>query len=107
MSYLGVLKRHRPDDFLLSHGLDGFSFALDYPVTRSNRSELWRMCHELNDLVIDAGGKFYPAKDQVLRPVDFERMYGDEKLERFRKLRARVDPERVLRTDLSVRVGLE
>ena len=106
MSYLGVLKRYRPDEFLLSHGLDGFSMALDYPVTAANRDTLWKMCHEFNDLVIDAGGKFYPAKDQVLRPQDFRRMLGDERLEQFEGLRRRVDPSGILRTELSARIGL-
>ena len=31
-SFLAVLKRHRPDPFLMSHGVDGFSLALDFPV---------------------------------------------------------------------------
>ena len=107
MSYLGVLKKYRPDEFLLSHGLDGFSMALDYPVTRANKEKLWAMCHELNDLVIDAGGKFYPAKDQVLRPKDFRRMFGEERIARFKTLRARVDPQKILRTDLSARIGID
>jgi len=106
MSYLGVLKRHRPDDFLLSHGLDGYSMALDYPVTNANREKLWTMCHEFNELVLDAGGRFYPAKDHVLRPRDFRRMIGEVDLERFETLRGRVDPERVLRSDLADRIGL-
>ena len=32
-SYLCVLKRHRPDAFLLSHAVDGWSLAMDFPVT--------------------------------------------------------------------------
>jgi len=107
VSYLGVLKQHRPDDFLLSHGLDGFSMALDYPVTASNRADLWKMCHEFTDLVLDAGGKFYPAKDQVLRSGDLQRMVGDDDYGRFQKLRRRVDPEGILRTDLSARLGID
>ncbi|MEM6706487.1 MAG: FAD-binding oxidoreductase [Acidobacteriota bacterium] len=106
MSYLGVLKKYRPDEFLLSHGLDGFSMALDYPVTKSNKETLWTMCHEFNDLVIDAGGKFYPAKDQVLRPSDVQRMFGEETLGALEAHRRRVDPERILRTELSARFGL-
>jgi decaprenylphospho-beta-D-ribofuranose 2-oxidase len=34
-SYLGVTKRHRPDTFLLSHAVDGFSLAMDFKVTDS------------------------------------------------------------------------
>lgn len=107
VSYLGVLKRHRPDDFLLSHALDGWSLAMDFPVTASNRADLWKLCHELNDLVCEAGGRFYPAKDAVLRPVDFQRAWGQERISRFRALRRRVDPNRVLRTELAERIGVD
>jgi hypothetical protein len=27
--YLGVLKRHRPDPFLMTHAVDGFSMAME------------------------------------------------------------------------------
>ena len=30
--YLGVLKRHRPDAFLLTHAVDGWSLAMDFPA---------------------------------------------------------------------------
>jgi FAD/FMN-containing dehydrogenase len=107
MSYLGVLKRHRPDDFLLSHALDGYSFALDYPVRSQRRDELWRQCHEFSDLVVEAGGRFYPAKDSVIRPQDFRRAFGEDKIAQFETLRNQVDPQRILRTDWAARVGLE
>ncbi len=106
-SSLGVLKRHRPDDFLLSHALDGYSLALDFPVTASRRAALWRMCHQFSELVLDAGGRFYPAKDSVLRPQDFLRAWGEERVGEFRRLRAEVDPERILRTDWATRVGVD
>ena len=36
-SYLGVTKRHRPDQFLLTYAVDGFSLAMDFKVTKGNR----------------------------------------------------------------------
>ncbi len=33
-SFLGVMKRHKPDNFLLSHAVDGYSLALDFKVTK-------------------------------------------------------------------------
>jgi FAD/FMN-containing dehydrogenase len=106
-SYLGVLKRHRPDGFLLSHALDGYSFALDFPVRASTRAELWAMLHEFSDMVVDAGGRFYPAKDAVIRPDHFRRAWGQERVTAFRALRTKVDPDRVLRTDWATRVGVD
>ena len=62
-SYLGVTKRHRPDDFLLSHALDGFSLAMDFKVTDRNRAKLSEMLQEFDQMVLDAGGRFYFAKN--------------------------------------------
>ena len=38
-SYLAVVKRHRPDRFLLSHAVDGYSLALDFAVHRGSRRD--------------------------------------------------------------------
>lgn len=105
-SYLGVMKRHRADEFLLSHGLDGYSFALDFPVTPANRAVLWKTLHEVSDMVCEAGGRFYPAKDAVIRPDHFQRAWGQARVARFNALRTMVDPDRRLRTDLAARFGL-
>ncbi|MCH7599175.1 MAG: FAD-binding oxidoreductase [Myxococcales bacterium] len=107
VSYLGVLKRYRPDEFLLSHALDGYSLAMDFPVSRSNRVALFALCGELSEIVLEAGGKFYPAKDSVMRPEDFSRSFGEDAVHRFQKMRREVDPARILRSDFSLRVGLE
>ncbi|RYG86242.1 FAD-binding oxidoreductase [bacterium] len=103
-SYLGVLKRHRPDAFLLSHAVDGYSLAMDFRVTKSNRERLWQLTHDMTDRVLDAGGRFYMAKDAVLRPGDLERAYGASRLDAFRDLKARLDPDNALQSDLSRRV---
>src|SRR5258706_6900421 len=47
-SYLGVTKRHRPDKFLLTHGVDGFSLAMDFKVTDKNRAKLSTMLQEFD-----------------------------------------------------------
>lgn len=102
--YLAVFKRHRPDPFWMTHALDGWSLALDFKVTPENRDALWAHCAELSEITLAAGGKFYFAKDLVIRPEDARRMYGEELLERFRGLKRRADPEGLLRTDLWRRV---
>jgi decaprenylphospho-beta-D-ribofuranose 2-oxidase len=104
VSYLGVLKRHRPDPFWLTHSLDGWSLALDFKVTPANREALWRHCHELTELVLAAGGKFYFAKDQVLRAGDAERFFPEDRLSAFRALKSELDPEGLLQSDLSRRL---
>lgn len=100
VSYLGVMKRHRPDPFLLTHGLDGWSMAMDFKLTPQNRSSVWAMCDELTRAVLERGGRFYFAKDALIGPKTVEAMYDGERVEEFRELKARVDPSGLLETDL-------
>ncbi|MBL8862269.1 MAG: FAD-binding oxidoreductase [Planctomycetes bacterium] len=102
--YLAVLKRHRPDPFLLTHGLDGWSLALDYKVHPDTRADLWRLADRITRLTLAAGGRFYPAKDLVIGREDARRMWPAQALERFLALKRRVDPEGLLATDLSRRI---
>jgi FAD/FMN-containing dehydrogenase len=106
-SYLAVLKRHRPDPFLLSHAVDGFSLALDFPVPRGRRDELWAMVRELAGPVVDAGGRFYPAKDAALPAELYRDTFRDGQLDRFLELKQRFDPDRLLRTGLADRLVYE
>src|SRR5258708_36427227 len=46
--YLGVFKRHRSDDFLMTHAVGGFSLALDFKVTDRNRSVLWGLAADMD-----------------------------------------------------------
>jgi decaprenylphospho-beta-D-ribofuranose 2-oxidase len=103
-SFLAVLKRHHPDSFLMSHGVDGFSLALDFPVPRGRRDELWAMVRELAGPVVDAGGRFYPAKDAVLPAGLYRDTFADGQLQRFAELKAQLDPDRLLRTGLADRL---
>jgi len=106
--YLGVLKRHRPDPFLMTHAVDGYSLAMDFAVSsgKKKRDALWRLCRELADVVLEAGGRFYYAKDAVLLASSFSRIHGDEAVGRFRELKQRCDPDNLLQTDLSRRLGV-
>jgi decaprenylphospho-beta-D-ribofuranose 2-oxidase len=99
-SFLGVLKRHRPDPFLLTHALDGWSLAMDFPVTAKNKNALWALTERMTDRVLAAGGKFYFAKDSVLRKGDVERAYGRERIDQFLAIKQQLDPNGVLTSDL-------
>ncbi|MBM4424448.1 MAG: FAD-binding oxidoreductase [Chloroflexi bacterium] len=99
-NYLSVLKRHRPDKFLLSHAVDGWSMAMDFRVTAGNRAKLQALCDELSEMVLQAGGRFYFAKDGTLRPEMAVLFLGVEALRRFRELKAQCDPQGLLQTEL-------
>lgn len=98
VTWLAVVKRHRADRFLLSHGLDGYSLAQDFAVTASNRDKLWALCHEMDDIVAAAGGKVYFAKDATVRPQTVLQMFGAARLRRFGQFKRQCDPEGLLRS---------
>ena len=101
--FLAVLKRHRPDPFLLSHGVDGFSLALDFPVTRRNRDRLWWLVREISEPVVEAGGRFYPAKDAAVPAELYRATFSDGSLERFRAWKEQLDPRGILTSALAER----
>ncbi len=101
-SYLGVTKRHRPDDFLLTHAVDGFSLALDFKVRR--REEMSKMLQEFDQIVLDAGGRFYFAKNSETSAETTRAFLGEETVEKFKKLKKRTDPDGLLESDLYRRI---
>lgn len=105
-SFLGVMKRHRADRFLLSHAVDGYSLAMDFRITPKNREQLNDLLSEMAELVIANGGRFYLAKDSVLTADQYARAIGPEKLAEFKRLRATLDPEGLLTSEMAKRLGL-
>ena len=103
-SYLGVTKRHRPDKFLLTHAVDGFSLALDFKVTDGNRVKLHQMLQEYDRIVLKNGGRFYFAKNSETSAETARAFLGTETIERFKKLKKRCDPNNLLESDLYRRV---
>ncbi len=103
-SHLGVTKRHRPDKFLLSHAVDGFSLALDFRVTDGNRARMSQMLQDFDKIVTDAGGRFYFAKNSETTAETARRFLGDEAVNRFKTLKQRTDPHGLLESDLFRRV---
>ncbi len=103
-SYLGVTKRHRPDKFLLSHAVDGFSAALDFKVTDRNRARLSQLLQEYDRIVIANGGRFYFAKNSETSAETTRAFLGAETVEKFMKLKKRCDPNGLLESDLYRRI---
>jgi FAD/FMN-containing dehydrogenase len=65
VSSLAVVKRHRADAFPRGYAPDGFSLALDFPVTKGNAERLVRLCRGLDRILLETGGRAYRAKDCV------------------------------------------
>jgi decaprenylphospho-beta-D-ribofuranose 2-oxidase len=100
--YLAALKRFGPgSDGMLSFPIEGWTVAVDIPAAAPGlAAELDRA----DRMLASAGGRVYLAKDSRLAPETLGEMYPQ--LPRWREIRARLDPQGTLRSDMSRRLGL-
>lgn len=103
-AYLAVVKRHRSDRFLLTHGVDGFSLALDYKVSRRFRMKGEGLFRRFNRLVIENGGRFYAAKDAILTAEEARAFIGSDRLGQFARLKQKYDSDGIFESDLARRL---
>jgi decaprenylphospho-beta-D-ribofuranose 2-oxidase len=101
VSCLNVLKRFGPGNAApLSFPAPGWTLAVDIPI----RPGVDALCATLDQLVLDAGGRVYLAKDSRVDAGTLARMYP--RLDEWRKVRAAVDPHGVFVSDLARRLAL-
>jgi len=88
----------------MTHAVDGFSLALDYPVNERNKEGLATLTQIMTRLVVDAGGRHYFAKDSQLTKKPTHQYLGEETIAKFRELKRAADPENILQSNLSRRL---
>jgi decaprenylphospho-beta-D-ribofuranose 2-oxidase len=99
-----IIKQHRQDPFLLSYQVDGYSLEVNYQIVPQSVERLRKMLWELMNLVIEAGGKFYLAKDSLLTNTLYRRSVGDAAVDTFLQLKEACDPDRLFQSDMFRRV---
>ncbi len=85
---------------LLSFPMPGISFAMDFPVHEGTPALVAR----LNEVVIEAGGRVYLAKDAFTTAEQLAAM--EPRLPAFREVRRGLDPEGRIDSALAQRLGL-
>jgi decaprenylphospho-beta-D-ribofuranose 2-oxidase len=100
-----ILRAHKSDDGMLSFSEDGYSLNFEFHPKKRHEVANREVVDRLIDATVRRGGKIHLAKDQVLRPEQFYRVYP-----RYRELLAikqRLDPEGLFTSDLARRVGID
>lgn len=101
-SFLTVLKRFgAANPAPLSFPQPGWTLAADVPAGISG---LAAVLDELDELVADAGGRLYLAKDSRQSPDMFARTYP--RLTQWQRTRDQMDPKGIFKSDLARRLSL-
>jgi decaprenylphospho-beta-D-ribofuranose 2-oxidase len=101
VSALNVLKRFGAGNRApLSFPMPGWTLCVDIPI----RPGVGTLCDELDELVLDAGGRHYLAKESRTTPSAIRRGYP--RFDEWRKVRDAVDPHNVFASDMSRRLEL-
>jgi decaprenylphospho-beta-D-ribofuranose 2-oxidase len=100
-----ILRAHKPDDCLISFSGDGYSLNFEFHPKKRHMRASRKAVDRLIEATIRRGGKIHLAKDQVLRPEQFYRVFP-----RYRELleiKKRLDPDGLFTSDLARRVGID
>jgi FAD/FMN-containing dehydrogenase len=103
-SFLAVLKLFgRQEEFAgnISFPMEGYTLALDFPLS----GKLFPLLDCLDAMVLDYGGRHYLTKDSRMAADVFARGYGDA-LGQFMAVKSRLDPQGILASAQSRRLGL-
>lgn len=100
-SFLAVLKRFGEQGAgMLSYPSKGYTLSLDIP----NHGDLTEFLRGMDRLVLDHGGRLYLAKDACMKPECLAAAYP--RLEEFRAVKERLDPQGRLCSAMARRLGL-
>jgi len=99
-SFLAVLKIFGRQDSLISFPAEGYTLALDFPV----RKGLFEFLDELDQVVLQYGGRLYMSKDARMKPEVLQAGYP--RLEEFKSVVKKYNPDYKIRSVQSDRLLL-
>ncbi len=100
-SFLNVFKLFGPGSRApLSYPMPGWNVAVDFPV----KAGLGQFLRRLDARVLEFGGRLYVAKDSRVDARTFHAMYP--RIDEWRAVRRRVDPDSLFMSDLARRLEL-
>jgi hypothetical protein len=99
-SFLAVLKVFGKQDDLISFPMEGYTLALDIPI----RKGLFEFLDELDQVVLNYGGRLYMSKDARMNPAILKAGY--KQLPQFIDIVKKYNPDAKLRSLQSDRLFL-
>jgi len=100
-----ILRAHKRDQGLLSFSEDGYSLNFEFHPKKRHEAASRSTVDRLIDATVRRGGKIHLAKDQVLTPKQFYRVYP--RYQELLEIKRRLDPEGLFTSDLARRVGID
>lgn len=98
--FLNVFKKMGHGQGILSFPFEGYTLAIDFPVTKNLRAFTKKMDAE----VLKAGGRIYLGKDSMLDKETFQAMYPQ--YDQWLAIKRKYDPQNVFTSDIGRRLGL-
>lgn len=99
-SFLAVLKVFGEQNDLISFPKEGYTLALDFPV----RKGLFEFLNELDEIVLQYGGRIYLSKDARMKAETFWSSYENAK--QFQQIVKTYNPEGAIHSNQSKRLQI-
>jgi decaprenylphospho-beta-D-ribofuranose 2-oxidase len=99
---LSGMKRHKPDDFLISFEGEGCAISFDFHLRGRNRAAFDKAMRQLFEFAATHGGRVNLSKDSDLPRDLFQAMYPRHG--EFWNLKQRVDPDHLFISDMARRL---
>ncbi len=99
-SFLSVLKLFGKQESLISFPMEGYTLALDFPLKKG----LFAFLDELDELVLELGGRIYLTKDARMKAATFENSYPHS--QEFLSILKKINPDLIIQSDLAKRLSI-